>query len=220
VKKLLCLYTCAQDRDHLAVLEDTQLLQRVRSDPTFVVEEVHASEMVTRAEYRNGCLVVPCRESYSHLSLKTFEMIRASLTHGYDFLLKLDVTIAGYERKQQRKSGGLLARLTPDAVLEALGDPGLFASAYNGLVSQRADRAGFESWMATKGLQGNFNAVFPGGGPTPPYYLGKFYVLRRDFSEFIAAHAEAMAREHVRHLGGSEDLMIGRLYEMWQAQST
>ncbi len=219
MKKLLCLYTCAQDQDHLVALENTELLRRVRSDPTFIVQEVHASDRVATAEYRNGCVVVPCRESYSHLSLKTFEMIRASLAHDYAFLLKLDVTIAGYEKKRQLKSAALLARLTPDAVLEALGDPRFFASAYNGLVSQRADRAGFESWMAAKGVPGDFNAVFPGGGPTPPYFLGKFYVLRRDFSEFIATHAEAMAREHVRHLGGSEDMMIGRLHEMWQGQS-
>lgn len=217
MKKILCLYTCARDREHLALLEGTELLQRVRSDPTFIVQEVHASDRVATAEYRNGCVVVPCRESYSHLSLKTFEMIRASLAQDYAFLLKLDVTIAGYERKRQMKPTGLLARLTPESVLKAIGDPSLYASAYNGLVSQRADRAGFESWLATKGLQGNFTAVFPEGGPTPPYFLGKFYVLRRDFSEFIAAHAEAMAREHVRHLGGSEDLMIGRLYEMWRS---
>lgn len=220
MKKLLCLYTCSQDREHLAALERTALLGRVRSDPAFLVWEVHASDRLTRPEYGGGCLVVPGREAYTHLSLKTYGMIRASLAHGFDFLLKLDVTIAGYEQKRQHKPADVLARLTPDSVLAALDDPGLFARPYNGLVSQRASQEGFESWMRTKGLDCDFRAVFPGGGPTPPYYLGKFYVLRRDFCEFIAVHGEAMATEHVRHLGGSEDLMIGRLHERWCDQGS
>lgn len=218
MKKLLCLYTCEQDRDHLEALEETELLRRVRSDPDFLVWEVHASDRVTQADCRDGRLIVPCREAYSHLSLKTYEMIRASLSHDYAFLLKLDVTIAGYASKRQNKSADLLARLTPDSVLEALRAPGLFETAYKGLVEQQADRGGFESWMRTKGLACDFSAVFPGGGPTPPYYLGKFYVLRRDLCEFIAAHGEAMAQEHVRHLGGSEDVMIGRLHKAWRDQ--
>ena len=220
MKNILCLYTCAQDREHLAALEDTELLRRVRSDSNFLVWEVHASNQLTQPEFRDGRLFVPSREAYTHLSLKTYAMIRAALAHDFDFLLKLDVTVAGYERKRQQKPATVLARLTPGAVLAALDDPTIYAAAYNGLVKQQATRDGIESWMRTKGLDCDYLAVFPEGGPTPPYYLGKFYVLRRDFCEFIAAHAEAMASEHVRYLGGSEDLMIGRLYECWRDQRT
>ncbi|MEI7780414.1 MAG: hypothetical protein WCJ18_00640 [Planctomycetota bacterium] len=218
MKQILCLYTCPQDREHLAALEDTALLRQVRSDPNFLVWEVHASDQLTQPEFGDGRLIVPGREAYTHLSLKTYEMIRASLAHDFAFLLKVDATLAGYERKLQQKPADVLARLTPNSALAALGDPSFFDSAYNGLVKQQATREGFESWMRTKGLNCDFRAVFPGDGPTPPYYLGKFYVLRRDFCEFIAAHAEAMAREHVIHLGGSEDLMIGRLHERWRDQ--
>ncbi len=220
MKNILCLYTCAQDREHLAALEDTELLRRVRSDSNFLVWEVHASNQLTQPEFHDGRLFVPSREAYTHLSLKTYAMIRAALAHDFDFLLKLDVTVAGYERKRQQKPATVLARLTPGAVLAALDDPTIYAAAYNGLVKQQATRDGIESWMRTKGLECDYLAVFPEGGPTPPYYLGKFYVLRRDFCEFIAAHAEAMASEHVRYLGGSEDLMIGRLYECWRDQRT
>ncbi len=52
----------------------------------------------------------------------------------------------------------------------------------------------------------------------PPYFLGKFYALSREFCQFIAEHGQDMAIEHQRHLGGSEDLMIGRLYERWAKQ--
>lgn len=218
MKNILCLYTCVQDRQHLAALEETELLRRVRSDPSFLVLEVHASDQLTHPEFRDGCLIVPGREAYTHLSLKTYAMIRASLAYDFDFLLKLDVTLAGYERKRQHKPAAVLARLTPGSVLAALDDPNFFAPAYNGLVKQQATRDGFESWMRTKALDCDYRAVFPDGGPTPPYYLGKFYVLRRDFCAFIAAHAEAMAQEHARYLGGSEDLMIGRLYERWRDQ--
>jgi hypothetical protein len=218
MKNILCLYTCAQDREHLAALEDTELLRRVRSDPNFLVWEVHANDQLTHPEFRDGRLFVPGREAYTHLSLKTYAMIRAALAHDFDFLLKLDVTVAGYERKRQQKPAAVLARLTPGAVLAALDDPTFFTTAYNGLVKQQATREGFESWMRTKSLDCDYLAVFPEGGPTPPYYLGKFYGLRRDFCEFIATHAEAMASEHARYLGGSEDLMIGRLYECWRDQ--
>ena len=34
MKTILCLYTCAQDREHLAALEETELLRRVRTDPS------------------------------------------------------------------------------------------------------------------------------------------------------------------------------------------
>jgi hypothetical protein len=71
--------------------------------------------------------------------------------------------------------------------------------------------------MRTKGLACAFRRVFADGEPTPPYFLGKFYALRRDLCAFIAAQGGEMAREHRLHLGGSEDIMIGRLHARWQA---
>jgi len=41
------------------------------------------------------------------------------------------------------------------------------------------------------------------------------YSMSRPFCEFIAERGHNMAVEHVKYLGGSEDLMIGRLYDQY-----
>jgi len=219
MKLLLCLYTCEQDQEHLAILERSELMQQVQADLRFQVLEVHADARLTHPSFHGRRLSVPCCEAYSNLSLKTWQMVKAVLPLDFDFLLKLDSTIAGYERKPQQKSSKIRARLTPTAVVEALRARDFFTLGYNGLVRQCASQEGVEAWLRTKGLDGDYCRVFSDGEPTPPYFLGKFYTLRRDFCQFIAAHGEAMAIEHHRYLGGSEDLMIGRLYQRWIDQT-
>lgn len=212
---LLCLYTCERDRESLMALENSKLMQQVRHNPRFRVLEVHANAALAHPFFHDDRLTVACEESYAHLSLKTYLMITSVLGLEFDFLLKLDSTVARYAEQQHRKSPQLLARLTPDAVLKALGTMDFFGVDYNGLVSQTANQQGFEAWMRTKGLACDYRQVFPAGEPTPPYFLGKFYALRRNFCQYIAQSGEAMAIEHQRYLGGSEDLMIGRLYQRW-----
>jgi hypothetical protein len=51
----------------------------------------------------------------------------------------------------------------------------------------------------------------------PGFYSGKAYALSRPLLRYIAGHGTPIAHEHVRHLNGAEDLMVGRLAERFQA---
>jgi hypothetical protein len=190
-------------------------MRRVREDCRFEVLEVHADERLALPERSGERLTLPCREAYDALSEKTHRMIQACMAMEFDFLLKLDSTLADYHRKRHRKSAELMDRLSPAHVLAALDGPGFFDRPYNGLVCQRAGEKGFEAWMRAKGLACAYRQVFPKGEVMPPYFLGKFYALRRDLCAFIADEGGEMAQQHRRYLGGSEDTMIGRLYAHW-----
>lgn len=178
--------------------------------------DVTADPTLSEPRFTRECIVVPCPESYTSLSLKTWHLMDAACTLDFDFLLKVDATLARYAERPHAKSAEVLAALSPAAALTALEKPDFFSRAYAGLVRQTATREGFGAWLETKGIDGNYAQVFGAQAETPPYYLGKFYALRRDFCEFIAMHGKSMALEHARWLGGSEDLMVGRLYANWQ----
>lgn len=214
---LLCIYTCEADREHRSALESTVLMQQVRADPRFKILEVHADPHLTLPVCAGERLTLPCREAYNSLSEKTYQMIRSCMSMEFDFLLKVDSTIVDYHKKRHSKSANLLRKLSPEGVRTKLQSPSFFTKAYNGAVSQCASEEGFEAWMRSKGLSADYRQVFAKGSPTPPYFLGKFYALRRDLCAFIATEGEQMALEHSRYLGGSEDIMIGRLHANWKA---
>lgn len=216
MKVLACIYTCAADAPARAALEATSLLKYLREDARFTVVDVTADPALPEPKVTSENIIVPCPESYTSLSLKTWHMIDAARTLDFDFLLKVDATLARYTERPHAKSAEVLAALTPDAALLAIESPEFFSRAYAGLVRQCASREGFGTWLQMKGLNGNYAQVFGTRAQTPPYYLGKGYALRRDFCEFIADHGKSMALEHARWLGGSEDMMVGRLYAVWQ----
>jgi hypothetical protein len=216
MKLLLCLYTCEQDQHFRDSLWHTALMQGLQSDPKFRILEVYADEGLTQATLVGDRLTVNCREAYTFLSIKTYLMIQSALGLDFDFLLKLDATIVRYGDKKHKKSKQMSARLTPDAVESCLVSPTFFDTPYNGLMSQSANLHGFESWARTKNIHIDYAKVFPGLGRTPEYFLGKYYSLSRDFCQFIADYGREMAFQHHRHLGGSEDVLIGRLYQLWK----
>jgi hypothetical protein len=218
MRVLVCLYTCHADREHLTELLQTPLLQWLQSSPDFSVLHVYANPNLGFPMRCGERLLLPCREDYAALSEKTYQMIRACMELPFEYLLKIDCTLASYHRKAHRKNAALLTKLSPEAALQCLQDPNFFAAAYNGLADQVASQQGVETWMETKGIACSYRSVFPSGEVTPPYFLGKLYLLRRDLCAYIAQHGQEMAALHVRHLGGSEDIMIGRLHAQWQQQ--
>jgi hypothetical protein len=62
--------------------------------------------------------------------------------------------------------------------------------------------------------------VFGKNGHIPAFFSGKAYALSRPLLRYVAGYGTAMAHEHVRHLNGAEDLMVGRLAEQFQTAST
>jgi hypothetical protein len=215
MRSLLCLYSCAQDQGFKEDLMQTPLLRYVQEQPGFRILEVRADEHLDQPRFDQDRLTVACPESYLWLAVKTWRMVQAVLELNFDVLLKLDVTIVRYAEKKHHKPAALMSRLTPEAVHEALLDPAFFQSDYNGLFKQSASQEDFEKWLVTKGIEGDYRSVFRDGGRTPDYFLGKFYLLSRPFCQFIATQGGALAVEHQRYLGGSEDVMIGRLYDLW-----
>lgn len=215
MKILLCLYTCEADSHALEALEKTEFLQAARSSSRIDVVTVTADHSLSVSRVEPTRIIVPCPEEYGYLSVKTHLMVKAALSRPFDFLVKVDATLATYSARPHSKSQALLDRLSPEAAARALRGDRLLKQAYSGLYQQVADREGFEYWLRMKGLAGDYRAVFPAGERTPPYFLGKLYSLRRDFCEFIAGEGSAMALAHQRWLGGSEDLMVGRLHHQW-----
>ena len=192
-------------------------MRELRADPRVRLVDVHADGRTEAAQLTGEMLTVPCRESYTCLSVKTFLMVQAALEllPRFDVLIKIDATLSRYAEQPQRKSADDLSRLSPAAAQVKFREPGFLEAPYSGLLQIRADRAGFEQWLRTKGLTGDFGRVFGESESTPPYFIGKLYSLRRDVCEFVAAHGAAMAQEHTAHLAGAEDVMIGRLYAEW-----
>ncbi len=189
-------------------------MRRLRSEACFDIIEVYADEKLGAAEFLGGTLMLPCRESYDHLSVKTHLMVSSALSRRFDFLIKIDsdFTMPG---RTPRKAEQENAKWSAEAAESLLQDEGLHKLAYGGLLRTRTTRLALEAWMRKKGLKGDFRLVFPNSETTPDYYLGGFYFLRRDFCEFVAANGAQTAKEHQKHLGGTEDIMIGRLYKLW-----
>lgn len=214
---LFCLYTCERDRPWQAQLERSALLRRVRADPRFRVLQVHADPALDKPRLHGETLTLPCPEDYGALSLKTWHLTAAAarIFPKYRVLLKLDVTVASNDQRPASQPGPLKYRVTSDAVLAALPEVLSADKHYNGLLSQRVFREGFEAWSATKGLNCDFARVFSEDRSTPEYFLGKFYALGRPFGDYIASEGKAMALEHLEYLGGSEDMLVGRLYARW-----
>ena len=212
---LLCIYTCEEDQDYLGDLENTEMMVWARSKENIRVIKVLADERLTRKSYLADTLTVPCREDYAALSVKTFQMVKACLDFDFQYLLKIDSTLARYPDKRPLDAPAIMKKVNSEAALGAIADPRFFGVPYNGLMRVRTSEGDFNGWMRRRGLAGSYRSVFPSGKPTPPYFLGKFYSLRRDFASFIAETGWEMAVQHVNHLGGSEDVMVGRLYDQW-----
>jgi hypothetical protein len=217
MRVLVCIYTCHEHASQRASIESTELMRGLRADHRYRVVDVHADARLAAAQLTGDTLTVPCRESYDCLSIKTFLMVQAALAMlpHFDALLKVDATLARYSEQPHHKSANMLARLSPEAAQRRVGDPAFLAAPYNGLIEQRASKAGFEKWLRTKGLTGDFTRVFGASDATPPYFVGKLYSLRRDVCQYVAAQGAPMAHEHPMHLAGCEDVMIGRLVDAW-----
>lgn len=216
LKLFVCVYSCQSDLDHLASLESTDFYKRLRDDPSVQLYRVFAGSESLKVCHSSNSIHLPCDESYDKLSLKTFNMIKFSLRFEYDYLVKVDSTLASYHLKQHSKNAAMLKKLSPAHALSRLYDPEFFCVPYNGLVMQSATKEGVDNWAKQKLLSCSYRDVFGDRPITPSYYLGKLYALRRDLCEYIAREGITMALEHVSYLGGAEDLMIGRLYERWR----
>lgn len=215
---LLCIYTCEADREYLEALGQTRFYARVSAADNIRVLTVFADPALDRPIERDGRLILNCEEDYRNLSVKTQAMLNyCHERFAFDYLLKLDCTLVDYASRPSNRSHEMLRQvLTLDKVERLIFDPAFYDGEYLGLYWQAASREGIANWARVKKLPPpDLEGIF-GERRELSYYAGKFYALSRRFCGFVARHGQAMAREHRQVLNGSEDLMIGRLYERYR----
>ena len=210
---LVCVYTCAR---HSALLDEfhrSAVGQHLKQLPAGQVLEVTADPGIGRSYHQGSSLTVAVPESYETLSLKTYEMIRYCYAQ-FDFhrLLKIDVTTvqAKFDSPdyagRSPVDGAKLLKFLKESPADRDYDGFRFHA--------RASRQNVEAWAAKKQGRIDYERLF-GSGPVAPYFTGKAYFISRGFAGFISRHGNEMAEEHVRYLLGSEDVMIGRLYQQF-----
>jgi hypothetical protein len=216
-KLLACVYTCEAHRHLLARFHDSEVGKLLRDTAETDVVEVYADPNIPRSIMDSRRMLLKCDESYFDLTNKTHRMIEFAVHHfRFDSLLKIDITTVlnqselGTPEYTERKAMDMAA--IADFLRKAD-----YSQDYLGFKQHaKAGREGVENWAMKKGLAIDYTRLF-GDGPVPPYYTGKCYVLSRRFAEFIARSGAEMASEQRQYLPGSEDVMIGRLYERFKS---
>ncbi len=214
---LACIYTCAAHAPWLERFHASAPGRYLRDRPaTRVVEVVADTSALPPGRLEQGRLVASAEERYEALSVKTHRMIRTAVEqHSFDALLKIDVTTVMTQMDGPEYADR--AAIDPEALLRFLREANP-ALDYQGLMLHAAaGRDGAENWARKKGGAIDYPAVF-GDGPMPPFYSGKCYLLSRRFAEYVAREGEPVAEQQRRLFLGSEDVMIGRLFQAFAAR--
>jgi len=211
---LVCIYTCRKHADLLAAFYATEFGQYLKGLSNTLVLEIYADLEISESMHINEKLIVKTDEKYENLSVKTHLMIEYCIANfKFKNLSKVDVTTILPRSNLNSESSH--AEITPSQLVNFLGDRGNFGD-YEGIkLLSDAGRNGAENWARKKGGAIDYLRVF-GNRNMPPYYTGKCYILSHRFTRFISQHGASMAQEHAQYLMGSEDVMIGRLYEAFK----
>lgn len=214
---LACVYTCAAHAPWLERFHASPAGRFLRERPdTRVVKVLADPRAPLPGRLESDRLVASAEERYEALSVKTCRMIRTAVEQAsFDTLLKIDVTTVMTQMDGPEYAGRV--PIDPEHLLHFLreADPAVH---YQGLLRHAAaGRDGAENWARKKGGSINYEAVF-GEGPMPPFYSGKCYLLSRRFAEYIARVGEPVAEEQRRLFLGSEDVMVGRLFQAFAAE--
>ena len=215
---LACVYTCEAHRHLLARFYDSAFGRLLRESPGTRIVEVYADPALPASRMEGDLMLLKTEESYLGLVSKTQRMIEFAVREfRFDNLLKIDVTTILTAEELAAPEYAQKKALDPEAVAGFLRDAD-YSQDYIGVIHHvGAGRAGAESWAGKKGIPIDYPALF-GDEPMPPYFTGKVYVLSRRLAEFIARNGAEMAAEQERHFPGSEDVFIGRMHELFQAE--
>jgi len=198
---LFCIFTCEKDRDHLAYFKTQPLYEHARINFTYPFD-VYAGSFLNSIE--GNQIHLACEEDYSKLSLKTYNLVKFLIEkRKFDFLIKTDCT--------------LFSRIFEIDHLKKFVTNRLYESSqYTGIGTFKMDKEHMTEWAEHRSIKNfDYDRVFE-DKKTTRFYGGKFYCLGRNFCEFIAKEGEEMAIEHAKYLGGSEDLMVGRLWQRYR----
>jgi hypothetical protein len=216
-KLLVCVYTCESHEWLLQRFYESPVGVLLREKPDTVIVEVRADATLPHSRMVGDCMQVQAQERYEQLSIKTHRMIDLAV-RDFEFqsLLKIDVTTVLSELDSPEYAGRKPMDL--DALAGFLRDAD-YGQDYLGFMHHaHAGRDGAENWANKKGGRIDYERIF-GNGPMPPFYSGKCYVISRRFAEYIALHGAVAAQEQAQYFLGSEDVMVGRLYQRFAASN-
>ena len=217
---LICIYTCDVHECFHEEFWKSRIGKYLNSFDNARQIHVFADPTLSESGLENGRLTVDTNEAYSNLCLKTYKMIQhCSNELPFDFLLKMDVT-SGIQ--SMNLNPAIANRVADEQVMlnhlenlkNSLGNEEI--THYTGWKQINANQAGVERWAGLKSLEIDYKKLL-GGAEFQLYYSGKCYTISQQFAKFICEHGEALAHAHTRYLPGSEDMMVGRLYEHFKA---
>ena len=214
---LACIYTCEAHRPLLERFYDSAPGRVLRESARTRVIEVYADPTVKVSCLRGDRLDLRAEERYDALSVKTHRMIEFCTENlAFSTLLKIDVTTVMSRMDGPEYAGRL--PIDQEGLAHFLREVD-FGHDYAGFMChESADRSGAEGWAAKKGVVIDYSRLF-GDGPMPRFFSGKCYLLSRRFAAYVARHGAEMADEHREYFPGAEDVMIGRLFQRFQAEN-
>jgi len=203
MKVLFCVYTCKEDAGHLQAFKRSPLYKWVSDNEAFEVIEVYADGSLKEPTFENGILTLACDEAYPKLSVKTYEMVRYCLKHfDFDFLVKCDCTV--------------LNVFDVNKLLKFVRSKKSYLYHYNGVASSKLTERVMRNWRKKKGLEEqiprSFKVMYPGHSSFS-FYAGKLYIVSRPFCRYIARYGKRLANKYVKYHHGTEDQMVGLLYQ-------
>ncbi len=213
---LACVYTCEAHRPLLERFHDSEPGRVLRESVDTRVIEVYADPAVEASRLRGDRLDLRTEERYDALSIKTHRMIEFCMDNlEFSTLLKIDVTTV-MSRMDGPQYAGRQA-MDQEGLAQFLREVDLGHDYAGFMCHERADRSGAEGWAAKKGGVIDYSRLF-GNGPMPRFFSGKCYLLSRRFAAYVARHGAELADEQREYFLGSEDVMIGRLFQRFQAE--
>ena len=209
---IACIYLHEKDKWLLSDFYETSYGLILKNSKNISTYEVYASSNLKNSFHSNGIVNLSAPERYSQLSLKTYEMIRYCVSElKFSRLIKIDVTCAlrdlsdsNFQNRQP---------VDPKVILNHISDSFSHVD-YSGIYwHEKPPRECIEAWAEAKGGSVDIAKVFNQCETMPSWFSGKCYSISNRFANYISIHGKQMAREHAHYLMGSEDMMVGRLYE-------
>ena len=157
------------------------------------------------------------KEGYTKLSLKTHEMLKhIHANYDYKTIYKIDATVETGETAQKppEHKSEIFKKFFNGSYCRN--------KDYDGASRRNTEAKGLKKWADKKEITvniKNFKEIVQ--RDSVEYYSGKFYVIGYDFAKYIIEKSDIkkLSSTLEKHLGGTEDLMIGVLYQNYIKQN-
>jgi len=216
IDTIVCIYLSEQDSWLLKYFYECLFGQVFIKDDRFSIYEIYADIHLKAPYVSQNKVYLNTPEHYSKLSLKTFEMIKYfSSNFHFSRLIKIDVTCAKlfvHRDNEEKDYPRIDIKLLEELILS---QPPY--DDYAGILfHDRPSRKCIENWAREKGASIDISKIFSDSQVMPSWYSGKCYAVSYLFAKYIADNGRDMAARHSDFLWGSEDMMVGRLYESFK----